>query len=376
MRRWALAMVASAALLAGCDQPGESDEPVPRAEDGGGGGLQAAAPEPRATALPLAGDAIADLVARVKAAVVNIDTLSAPNGAPGADAFHDFFGGPPGVPTPTRGVGSGFVLRPDGLIVTNHHVIADAERVTVTFTDGRKLRGRVVGQDPLTDLALVRVEARGLTPLPLADPEGLRVGQAVVAMGSPLGLQQTVTAGILSAINRDIALNARIGFLQTDAPINPGNSGGPLLNLRGEVVGVNAAVAAAAQGIGFAIPVDTLRAVLPELERTGRVAHAWLGVGAVDLPEERAEQVGLRTGGVIVGRVERGSPAAKAGLRAGDVIAALNGRPVPDAAGLVRAIARLDVGDRAVLEVLRNGRRAQVALVLEAMPSAVAGRGG
>jgi serine protease Do len=352
----------------------EAPQDAPKA--GGGGGAAAPAAPAGRTGSPVRGDGIADLVDQVKGAVVNIDTISDGTDTPGAEAFEDFFGGPPGVPRghrPQRGVGSGFVLREDGLIVTNNHVVEGARRLTVTFADGTKHRGRVVGTDPLTDLALVRIDAKGLPTLALADPASLRVGQFVAAMGSPLGLQQTVTAGILSAINRDIALNARVGFLQTDAPINPGNSGGPLLNLRGEVIGVNAAIAATAQGIGFAIPVDTLRNVLPELERTGKVEHAWLGVGAVDLPEERAAQAGL-TSGVVVGRVERGSPAARGGLREGDVIVGVNGQPVPDAAGLVRMIARLDVGARVTVDLVRAGRRQRVALVLEAMPPSVAER--
>ena len=386
MRRWAIGL-AMAVALAGCELAAEREAPdAPALEQGGGGGggsdmarpvppgTKPAAPAPaRAVALPAAGDGIADLVASVKDAVVNLDTVASA-GVPDDGAFQDYFGNAPARPRQARGVGSGFVLRADGLIVTNHHVVEGAQRVTVTFADGRKLRGRVVGQDPLTDLALVKVEATGLPTLKLADPAGLRVGQAVVAMGSPLGLQQTVTAGILSAINRGIALNARVGFLQTDAPINPGNSGGPLLNLRGEVVGVNSAVAASAQGIGFAIPVDTLAAVLPELEKTGRVAHAWVGVGAVDLPEERAQALGLGDGGVVVGRVERGSPAARAGLREGDVIVAVNGQAVPDAAGLVRAISRLVVGSEATVDLVRAGRRLRVALTLEAMPASMAGR--
>ncbi|MBU6429736.1 MAG: trypsin-like peptidase domain-containing protein, partial [Cyanobacteria bacterium REEB65] len=214
---------------------------------------------------------IADLVERVGPAVVNIDTVSKernPFYSQMQPFMQDpFFGGmwgPFGQMQQTpyvvrKGIGSGFIIDPDGLIVTNNHVVEGSTQLTVTMPDGTKYKGRVVGKDPGTDLALVKIDAHHLPTLPLANPKSLRVGEYVVAIGSPLGLQHTVTAGILSAMNRDVELNPRVGFLQTDAPINPGNSGGPLLNLRGQVIGVNSAVARGGQGIGFAIPVSTLQ---------------------------------------------------------------------------------------------------------------------
>lgn len=337
----------------------------------------------------LAGDEpIADLVERVGAAVVNIDTETRqrnPFYGQEQDPFFGFFGpfggmGGPGGGNPhqgqgpflvRKGVGSGFVLEADGYIVTNHHVIAGATKLRVTMTDGRKLEGKVVGQDPSTDLALVKVEAKGLPTLPLTDPATLRVGERVIAIGSPLGLQHTVTAGILSAVNRDVQVNPRVGFLQTDAPINPGNSGGPLLNLKGEVIGVNTAVARDGQGIGFAIPVTTLKQVLPQLKAKGRVERAWLGVGVRDLPEERNKMFFPVEKGAVVTQVTEGSPAAKAGLAPGDVILEVQGKAIGSAAELIWSISNRSKGDKVTLLVMREGQRKRLEVVLDRMPEQV-----
>ncbi|MEB3221944.1 MAG: trypsin-like peptidase domain-containing protein [Candidatus Sericytochromatia bacterium] len=326
-------------------------------------------------------DGIADLVDRVKVAVVNIDTVAHRTVPSQVDAFRYFFEGvPDGEPTQReeKGVGSGFVVAANGLIVTNHHVVRGADKLTVTFHDGKKYAGKVIGQDPGSDLALVKIDAKGLASLRLADPQRLRVGQYVVAMGSPLGLSQTVTTGILSAINRDIELNARVGFLQTDAPINPGNSGGPLLNLRGEVIGVNTAVAARGQGIGFAVPVDTLKSVLPQLEAKGRVDRPWLGVGIANLPEDRKRMFYPVDQGVLVGRIEPGGPAEAAGLQAGDVIQQLNGKTLSSANELIREVARHTPGEEVDLLVNRQGQTRSLKLKLQKMPEQAgnpAGRG-
>jgi serine protease Do len=335
-------------------------EAGPANQGGGGGPVQVVA--------PAAPDGIANLVERVKVAVVNIDTEARREVPP--DPFDFLYGD--AMPAPRqqllKGVGSGFVVRDDGLIVTNAHVVQGAERLTVTFFDGRKLEGRVVGADPATDLAHVRVSGRGLATLQLADPGSLKVGQYVVAMGSPLGLSQSVSMGILSAMNRDIALNSRVGFLQTDAPINPGNSGGPLLNLRGEVIGVNTAIAASAQGIGFAIPVGTLRSVLPQLERSGKVDQAWLGARVANLPEDKTQMVYPAQYGVLVAGVEKGSPVEQAGVRPGDVLMQLNGQRLDDSASLIREVAKLTVGSKVELLVSRQGQRRTMTLVLGRMP--------
>ncbi|MEB3204031.1 MAG: trypsin-like peptidase domain-containing protein [Candidatus Sericytochromatia bacterium] len=337
----------------------------------------------------LAGDEpIADLVERVGAAVVNIDTETRqrnPFYGQEQDPFFGFFGpfggmGGPGGGNPhqgqgpflvRKGVGSGFVLEADGYIVTNHHVIAGATKLRVTMTDGRKLEGKVIGQDPSTDLALVKVDAKGLPTLPLTDPATLRVGERVIAIGSPLGLQHTVTAGILSAVNRDVQVNPRVGFLQTDAPINPGNSGGPLLNLKGEVIGVNTAVARDGQGIGFAIPVTTLKQVLPQLKAKGRVERAWLGVGVRDLPEERDKMFFPVEKGAVVTQVTEDSPAARAGLAPGDVILEVQGKAIGSAAELIWSIGNRSKGDKVTLLVMREGQRKRLEVTLDRMPDQV-----
>ncbi|MEB3237149.1 MAG: trypsin-like peptidase domain-containing protein [Candidatus Sericytochromatia bacterium] len=344
----------------------------------------------RASARLTGDEPIADLVERVGAAVVNIDTETRqrnPFYGQEQDPFFGFFGPFGGMGGPggrggnphqgqgpflvRKGVGSGFVLEPEGYIVTNHHVIAGATKLRVTMTDGRKLEGKVVGQDPSTDLALVKVEASGLPTLPLTNPATLRVGERVIAIGSPLGLQHTVTAGILSAVNRDVQVNPRVGFLQTDAPINPGNSGGPLLNLKGEVIGVNTAVARDGQGIGFAIPVTTLKQVLPQLKAKGRVERAWLGVGVRDLPEERDKMFFPVDKGAVVTQVTDGSPAARAGLAPGDVILEVQGKPIASAAELIWSISNRSKGDKVTLLVMREGQRKRLEVVLDRMPDQV-----
>jgi serine protease Do len=250
--------------------------------------------------------------------------------------------------------------------------VKGADKLTVTLADGTKYDGKVMGTDPSTDLAVVRISAKHLTALKLAEPKSLRVGQYVVAVGSPLGLQQTVTSGILSAINRDINPSSRSSFLQTDAPINPGNSGGPLLNLRGEVIGVNTAIARDGQGIGFAIPVETLKTVIPQLEKGAQVERAWIGVGVGDLPEDRSQMFYPSDYGVLVGRVEQGGPADKAGLKPGDVILSLNGQKMTTASQLIKEVGKLGVGQSVELMVARQGQQKTLKLTLGKMPAKVA----
>ncbi|MBM3271421.1 MAG: trypsin-like peptidase domain-containing protein [Candidatus Sericytochromatia bacterium] len=345
----------------------------------------AAATEPART---LSGppEIIADLVEKVGPAVVNIDTVTRQRNP--FYEYHQFFqdpffggGSPFGMQDRDqkpffmrKGVGSGFVIESDGLIVTNNHVVAGASELTVTMPDGKKHKGKVVGKDPGTDLALVKIDARGLPTLPLADPATLRVGEWVVAIGSPLGLQHTVTSGILSAMNRDVNVNPRVNFLQTDAPINPGNSGGPLLNLRGQVIGVNTAVAREGQGIGFAIPVSTVMDVVPQLKAKGTVERPWLGVGVQDLPEERGKMFFPADSGALVKEVTKGSPAEKVGLQAGDIILEVDGKKIHSASELIWAIARHKKGDTVKLLVSREGQKKTITAQLDKMPDKVANR--
>ncbi|MBM3274743.1 MAG: trypsin-like peptidase domain-containing protein [Candidatus Sericytochromatia bacterium] len=327
---------------------------------------------------------IADLVERVGPAVVNIDTVTKQR-----NPFYDvhpfmqdpFFGPFGGFGTQQRpqkpfvlrkGIGSGFIIDPDGLIVTNNHVVAGASELSVTLPDGKKLKGKVLGKDPGTDLALVKVDGKNLPTLPMADPASLRVGEWVVAIGSPLGLQHTVTSGILSAMNRDVAVNPRVNFLQTDAPINPGNSGGPLLNLRGEVIGVNTAVSREGQGIGFAIPVSTVNDVIPQLKTRGTVERPWLGVAVDNLPEERGKMFYPAESGALVTDVTKGGPADKIGLQAGDIILEVNGRAIHGASELIWAIAKYKKGDSVKLLVSREGQKKTFTATLDKMPDKLA----
>ncbi len=333
---------------------------------------------PAAQAAPLSAalgpSTIADLVERVAPAVVNIDTVTRQKN-PMAEMdpfFHRFFGdGLKRLPQyfEQKGVGSGFLIDPTGLIVTNHHVTSGATTIRVTLNDGRKFDGKVIGKDPGSDLALVKIEGKKLPTLPFAHPKKVRVGEWVVAIGSPLGLSTTVTAGIVSALNRDVAINERVSFIQTDAPINPGNSGGPLLNLQGEVIGVNTAIAARAQGIGFAIPVETVQWVAGELKAKGQVERPWLGVVITELTAERAKQLFRKTeAGVMVRDVTDGSPAAKAGLLEGDIILQVNGKAVTQPSQVIHSLANHHVGDKLRLTVSREGQRKEFTLTLTAMP--------
>ncbi|HEY9855149.1 MAG TPA: trypsin-like peptidase domain-containing protein [Stenomitos sp.] len=330
-----------------------------------------------AQAAPLATlgpNTIADLVERVAPAVVNIDTVTRQKN-PMAEMdpfFHRFFGdGLKRLPQyfEQKGVGSGFLIDPSGLIVTNNHVTNGATTIRVTLSDGRKFDGKVIGKDAGSDLALVKIPGKQLPTLAFANPKKVRVGDWVVAIGSPLGLSTTVTAGIVSAMNRDVAINERVAFIQTDAPINPGNSGGPLLNLHGEVIGVNTAIAARAQGIGFAIPTETVQWVANELRRKGQVERPWLGVVITELTADRAKQLYKKADtGVMVRDVADGSPAAKAGLLEGDVILQIDGKDVSEPAQVIHGLANRHVGDKLRLVVNRDGQRKEFTLTLTAMP--------
>ena len=310
----------------------------------------------------------ADLAERVLPAVVNIAVTS--------EARSDI---PPewrGTPLdrqlrerrgrqPIQGAGSGFILDPSGLVVTAAHVVGNATRVIVSTQGGEDYPARVVGADDLTDLALLRVEARAPLPaVPWGNSDAIRVGQWVMAAGNPFGLGGTVTVGIVSGRGRDIGSGPFDDFLQTDAPINPGNSGGPLFNLAGEVIGINTAIyspTGASAGIGFAVPSDLARPILGQLRASGRVDRGWLGVAVQDpSPEEAGRRGAGAARGVLVAGVERGSPAARAGLRQGDQVVAINGVRVETSRALVRNIAATPPGQTVRLSVLRDGRPSEI----------------
>lgn len=278
---------------------------------------------------------------------------------------------PPQQPRVMPSSGSGFIIDRDGHILTNNHVVADAEDITVTLNDQRTFKGKVVGSDPGTDVAVVQIDGRDLPVLPLGDSDRLRVGDWAIAIGNPLGeLRGSVTVGIISAQGRS-TLNIFGGapdfqdFIQTDASINFGNSGGPLCNVRGEAVGINTAINPNAQGIGFAIPINLAKHVADQLIATGRVKRAWMGVSLAELTPELAEGLGLEgRRGVLVQEVVKGQPAERAGLRRNDVIVELNGAPVTEREKFRIRIADMPVGSRVQLVVLRDGKRVPIGLTL------------
>jgi serine protease Do len=311
-----------------------------------------------------------ELAEKVRAGVVNIQVIKKINNAtfrnfPGnpfgdRNPFGDFFGPFEGHPNARKqqGVGSGFVMSREGYILTNNHVVEDADQIKVKLAGGKELEGRIVGRDPKTDLALIKVEGGSdLQPLALGNSDELKVGNWVVAVGSPFGLEQTVTAGIVSAKGRVIGSGPYDNFIQTDASINPGNSGGPLINLKGEVVGINTAIIASGQGIGFAIPINMAKEIAPQLQNKGRVTRGLLGVNIQDVTPELAKSFGIKEKkGALVAQVVPGGPAEKAGIEQGDVIVEFDGKSVADSKELPRIVASTPVEKSVTVKVLRDGK--------------------
>ncbi len=317
---------------------------------------------------------IAAAVNRVGPSVVRIDAArEISQNLPDAlqdPFFRRFFGNAvPPRGRVERGTGSGVIFTADGYLVTNAHVVSGADTVKVTLKDGRSLDGKVLGVDPVTDVAAVKIEATGLPTPKLGSAEKLVVGQWAIAIGNPLGLDNTVTAGIISALGRSSSQvgipDKRVRFIQTDAAINPGNSGGPLLDDRGEVIGINTAIRADAQGLGFAIPIETVQRVAKQLFTKGKVQHPFLGIQMVDLtPELRQEinennELGVtvtQTDGVLVVRVLPDSPAEKAKLQRGDIILKINGAPINTASDVQAKVEATTIGATLQIEVNRNGK--------------------
>ena len=307
-------------------------------------------------------------------AVVNIRTVKTIKG--GGRVFRHFKKGPFGDDDPMkdffdrffdedqkrdfkqRSLGSGFIIDKDGYIVTNNHVIDDADKIVVILNNEKEFEAQIVGRDKNTDLALIKIESNHNLPvLRFGDSDALKVGQWVVAIGNPFGLEQTVTAGIVSAKGRVIGSGPYDDFIQTDASINPGNSGGPLLNMEGEVIGINTAIIAGGQGIGFAIPVNLAKNIIIQLKSTGEVTRGWLGVGIQDISEEVAEYYGIKEKkGVLVTEVFPGDPADLAGIKPKDIILSVNGKEVDTARQLTGMIADIGVGDTAQIKINRNGK--------------------
>jgi len=312
-----------------------------------------------------------ELAKAAQPGVVNIRTVKTVKG--GGRVFRHFFGNPFDRKEPfhnfgpfderapdfkQRSLGSGFIIDRQGYIVTNNHVIEGADEIKVRLANEKEFDAEIVGRDPNTDLALIRIKgASDLTPLNLGDSDKLTVGSWVVAMGSPFGLEQTVTAGIVSAKGRVIGSGPYDDFIQTDASINPGNSGGPLLNMNGEVVGINTAIVAQGQGIGFAIPVNLAQGIITQLKEKGSVTRGWLGVGIQDLTPELAEYYGIEDNkGVLVAQVFEGDPADKAGIKANDVIIEVDGKSVDTSRDLTATIAAVPVGKNIPITILRDGK--------------------
>ena len=279
-----------------------------------------------------------------------------------------------------RAAGSGFIISADGYILTNNHVVEDADKITVRLQDKREFTARVIGTDPRTDVALIKIEAKDLPVMPLGDSDKLEVGEWVIAIGSPFELTQTVTVGVVSAKGRNrMGINDYENFIQTDAAINPGNSGGPLLNIHGEAIGINTAIFSRSggyMGIGFAIPINMAKAVEQQLRDKGKVVRGWLGIGIQDLDKDLADSFGLKSvKGVLVTGVSEKSPADKAGLEQGDVIVSLDGKPVADTADLRNRVAMIRPGSTAELIVIRDGRKKTIEVTIGEQPADFAAMG-
>jgi serine protease Do len=358
------ALGCSCKLLSGGEAPSAAPEPAPAPSPAPSGGPIVA---------PMMPSSFAELVARVQGSVVNV--FAAQVVSPRSQPFGQFF---PHTPDRVqRSQGTGFIIDSDGYLLTNHHVVEQSAEIVVQLASGEEVRASVVGSDERTDVALLRIQPpAGLQVPPLGDSDALLVGEWVLAIGNPFGLSHTVTAGIVSAkgrTGRDVPLDPAgyYNFIQTDASINPGNSGGPLFNMRGEIVGINTAINAAAQGIGFAIPINMVKQILPQLRANGRVTRSWLGIGIQSLSPQNAQRLGIPDGdGALVAEVVAGGPAAAAGLRPGDVIRSFDGHAIDDSSELPWLASTAGVGHVARLVIIRDRTEQEVSLRLAEMPAA------
>jgi serine protease Do len=339
-----------------------------------------ATPHPAAAAVG-APPSFADLAEAVGPSVINVKItklektelprMPGMEEGPFGEMFKRFFGDMPQQPHQFRshGAGSGVIIDADGTILTNNHVVDGAQEITVTLSDKREYKAHVVGRDPKTDLAVIRVEGKGhFSAAKLGDSEVLRVGEWVLAVGNPFGLTNTVTCGIVSAKGRIIGAGPYDDFIQTDAPINPGNSGGPLFNMRGEVVGIATAILPNGQGIGFAVPVNTAKTLLPELVAKGSVTRGFLGVNIQNVTDDLAASLNLKSKkGALVSEVIQGSPAEKAGVKRGDVIVACDKKEIADSHELAALVATLPVGREIPLRLVRDGKETTLSVKIAAM---------
>ena len=317
-----------------------------------------------------------EAVKRSMPAVVNIFTSKSSNkprarkgtNPNSADPlFKFFFGDQPPEDEPSSSLGSGVLVSPEGYILTNHHVISDADDIDVALSDGRKLKAQVIGSDPETDIAVLKIDAKQLpTPITLGKVESVHVGDVVLAIGNPFGVGQTVTSGIVSALGRDhVGINTFENFIQTDAAINPGNSGGALIDTRGNLIGINTAIYSnngGSMGIGFAIPINLAKQVMESILANGSVTRGWIGVEPQNLTKELSESLSLpgNTEGVMLSGVLEGGPAARGDVKPGDVLIAVNGKPTKDVRSLLNQIAQISPGNDAKLTILRKGKEIEL----------------
>ncbi len=379
-RKGATALILAALLVGGLLGAGLSSGLVHAAAQAGGAA-------PAVVTLSGSPQSFADLAEKLSPSVVNIRVIKVERvsgswfvepreelgpGAPFGEPFERFSRGMPQAPHEFRqqGAGSGFLISKDGLIVTNNHVVEGAKEVTVTLATKEEYPAKIVGRDPKTDIALLKIEPGGTLPVAaLGDSDRLRVGEWVVAIGNPFGLNNTVTAGIVSAKGRVIGAGPYDDFIQTDASINPGNSGGPLFNLQGEVVGISTAIIPTGQGIGFAVPVNLAKGLLPELEARGEVTRGYLGVNIQAITPELAKSLNLKDKkGALVADVTKGGPAESAGIKRGDVIIGVDGKEIAEMHSLPPLVAAIPVGKEVAVKILRDGREQLLQVTVGQLP--------
>jgi len=382
-----------------CTREGRADSGAATTAAAGQLWHEATAAAPAAPAAPVAlpVQSLAPLIKQLKPAVVNISTSTVvknhprmpmprggPPGGPGGpggpgdpwgEFFERYFGQPREMPEfRSNALGSGFIINKEGFVLTNNHVVGEATEIKVRLPDGREFSAKVVGKDPLTDVALVKLEKapKDLPTVPLGDSDALEQGDFVLALGNPLGLRESASFGIVSAMDRSINSGPFDDFIQTDAAINPGNSGGPLFNMKGEVIGINTAIVSPqiGQGIGFAVPINMAKQLLPQLEKGGKVARGYLGVTVRELTADLAQGFGLppSTKGALVEQVMPNTPASKAGVKVGDVVVAVNGRPVDMPGQLTRTVASVAPGGKVTLSVLRDAKKQDISITVAQRP--------
>jgi len=313
--------------------------------------------------------------------VVNIYTEQRVRVNPGFDSpfgdnplfrefFRDFFGAPKKREYKSTSLGSGFVITEDGYIVTNDHVIKNADSISVKMSDKKTYKAKIIGSDPKTDIAVIKIDAKNLKPLKFGNSDALKIGQWAIAVGNPFGLNGTLTVGVISAKGRSgLGIETYEDFIQTDASINPGNSGGPLLNIYGEVIGINTAIVASGQGIGFAIPATMAKPIIEQIINKGKVDRSWIGVGIQDLTPELAKSMGVKIDhGVVVNKIYPNSPAQKYGLKEGDIIIKCNNESISSASDLQKVVISSKVGSEIRLTVIRDGKEIILKVITEKMP--------